>query len=82
MLTYTEMLIETKLDFWAKTKNGHEISSNSIAFLMIFFGDFIKKWGHLVFFGSLVRPNFRHFFAISDMKNCLNPKLLFLVKQF
>ena len=45
MLTYTEMLIGTKLDFWAKTKNGHEISSNSIAFLMIFFGDFIKNWG-------------------------------------
>ena len=45
MLSYTEMLIETKLDFWAKTKNGHEISSNSIAFLMIFFGDFIKNWG-------------------------------------
>ena len=45
MLTYTEMLIETKLDFWAKTKKGHEISSISIAYLMIFFGDFIKNWG-------------------------------------
>ena len=45
MLTYTEMLIETKLAFWAKSKNDHEISLKSKAFLMIFFGDFIKNWG-------------------------------------